>query len=307
MGKLSEKLTSARKSKNDEFYTQMPDIELECNHYKKDFYNKVIYCNCDNPYESNFYKYFVSHFNEFNIKKVIATCYIENSNGICAIYDGVETIYNLNGDGDFRSDECIKFIEECDILVTNPPFSLFRDYINLVMKYNKKFIVIGNMNAIKYKEIFPHIIENKMWIGYGFNMSMIFKTLYPNLLDANRKYVKSKGYDPDDNFVKTPSIAWYTNIEIDRRKEKLVLTETYSPDKYDKFSNYDAINVNKVSDIPCDYNEIIGVPITFLNKHNPEQFKLIGVANHGKDNKYDLFAPIVNGIDIYTRILIKKL
>jgi hypothetical protein len=136
---------------------------------------------------------------------------------------------------------------------------------------------------------------------------MIFKTPYPNLLDANRKYVKSKGYDPDDNFVKTPSIAWYTNIEIDRRKEKLVLTETYSPDKYDKFSNYDAINVNKVSDIPCDYNEIIGVPITFLNKHNPEQFKLIGVANHGKDNKYDLFAPIVNGIDIYTRILIKKL
>lgn len=303
MGK-NQVMTAARKNKNDEFYTLLHDIENECNHYKEFFINKIVYCNCDND-KSNFFKYFVSNFSKLNLKHLYATSY-NDTHGTLYSYDGNNiTVTTLNDNGSFNSNECIEILNKSDVIVTNPPFSMFRDYINLMMKYNKKFIVIGNINAIKYKEIFPYIIENKIWFGYTFNTSLIFKTPYKNEIETNRKYVLSKGYDPD-YYINVNSICWYTNVETDRYNKYLELTKQYISDKYDKFDNFDAININNVKDIPYDYNDIMGVPITFLNKYNPNQFELIGVANHGKDNKYDLFPPKVNGKDIYTRILIKR-
>jgi hypothetical protein len=305
MGKNQQVMTAARKNKNDEFYTLFHDIENECNHYKEFFRNKIVYCNCDND-SSNFFNYFVNNFNELNLKYLYATSY----NDTCSIlysYNGKNNIIGkvLNGNGSFNSDECIEILKKSDVVVTNPPFSMFRDYIKLMMEYDKKFIVIGNINAIKYKEIFPYIIENKLWFGYTFNTPMIFKTPYKNEIETNRKCVLSKGYNPD-YYIKVNSICWYTNVETDRCNKYLELTKQYSSEEYDKFDNFDAININNVKDIPYDYDGIMGVPITFLNKHNPNQFELIGVANHGKDNKYDLFPPKVNGKDIYTRILIKR-
>ncbi len=340
-------LNQAKKGKNDEFYTQISDIENELRHYKTQFKGKVVFCNCDDPYESNFFKYFALNFNQLGLRKLIATCYdgspisgnellldlgdtpnqpkkiaykVEitevrdmNGDGAINLADIQHLIQNdknvisiLKGNGDFRSKECIDLLQQADIVVTNPPFSLFREYVAQLIRYNKKFIILGNMNAIKYKEIFPYIIENKIWIGYGFNLSMVFKTTYPNLLEANRKYVRSKGYDPDKNFVKTPAIAWYTNIDIHKRHEELILYKHYSPTEYPRYDNYDAINIDKVTDIPCDYTGLMGVPITFLDKHNPEQFELVGVANHGVDSQYDLFAPKLKGKELYTRILIKR-
>lgn len=340
-------LNQAKKGKNDEFYTQISDIENELRHYKTQFKEKVVFCNCDDPYESNFFKYFALNFNQLGLRKLIATCYdgspisgnellldlgdipnqpkkiaykveiteVRDMNGDGAInladiqyliQNDKNVISILKGNGDFRSKECIELLKQADIVVTNPPFSLFREYVAQLIRYNKRFIILGNMNAIKYKEIFPYIIENKIWIGYGFNLSMVFKTTYPNLLEANRKYVRSKGYDPDKNFVKTPAIAWYTNIDIHKRHEELILYKHYSPAEYPRYDNYDAINIDKVTDIPCDYTGLMGVPITFLDKHNPEQFELVGVANHGVDSQYDLFAPKLNGKELYTRILIKR-
>ena len=340
-------LNQAKKGKNDEFYTQISDIENELRHYKTQFKGKVVFCNCDDPYESNFFKYFALNFNQLGLRKLIATCYdgspisgnellldlgdtpnqpkkiaykveiteVRDMNGDGAInladiqyliQNDKNVISILKGNGDFRSKECIELLKQADIVVTNPPFSLFREYVAQLIRYNKKFIILGNMNAIKYKEIFPYIIENKIWIGYGFNLSMVFKTTYPNLLEANRKYVRSKGYDPDKNFVKTPAIAWYTNIDIHKRHEELILYKHYSPAEYPRYDNYDAINIDKVTDIPCDYTGLMGVPITFLDKHNPEQFELVGVANHGVDSQYDLFAPKLKGKELYTRILIKR-
>ena len=340
-------LNQAKKGKNDEFYTQISDIENELRHYKTQFKGKVVFCNCDDPYESNFFKYFALNFNQLGLRKLIATCYdgspisgnellldlgdtpdkpkkiaykveiteVRDMNGDGAInladiqyliQNDKNVISILKGNGDFRSKECIELLKQADIVVTNPPFSLFREYVAQLIRYNKKFIILGNMNAIKYKEIFPYIIENKIWIGYGFNLSMVFKTTYPNLLEANRKYVRSKGYDPDKNFVKTPAIAWYTNIDIHKRHEKLILYKHYSPTEYPRYDNYNAINIDKVTDIPCDYEGLMGVPITFLDKHNPEQFELVGVANHGVDSQYDLFAPKLKGKELYTRIVIQR-
>lgn len=340
-------LNQAKKGKNDEFYTQISDIENELRHYKTQFKGKVVFCNCDDPYESNFFKYFALNFNQLGLRKLIATCYdgspisgnellldlgdtpdkpkkiaykveiteVRDMNGDGAINladiqylirNDKNVISILKGNGDFRSKECIELLKQADIVVTNPPFSLFREYVAQLIRYNKKFIILGNMNAIKYKEIFPYIIENKIWIGYGFNLSMVFKTTYPNLLEANRKYVRSKGYDPDKNYVKTPAIAWYTNIDIHKRHEELILYKHYSSEEYPRYDNYDAINIDKVTDIPCDYDGLMGVPITFLDKHNPEQFELVGVANHGVDSQYDLFAPKLKGKELYTRILIKR-
>ena len=317
-------LAKAKDAKKDEFYTQLPDIEKELMHYKSYFRDKVVFCNCDDPYESNFFKYFALNFNALRLKKLMATCYngspvsgnellldfgdtvddpkkvaykVEisevtdcNGDGAVDLYDIQYLMQNdknvisiLKGNGDFRSAECVALLQEADIVVTNPPFSLFREYVAQLMAYDKRFIILGNMNAITYKEIFSLIKENKMWIGYGFNLSMIFKTTYPNLLEANRQYVRSKGFDPDKNFVKTPAIAWFTNVDTKKRHEDLILYKRYSPEEYPKYDNYDAINVDKVSDIPCDYDGAIGVPITFLDKYNPAQFEIIGlgISNSG--------------------------
>lgn len=310
-------LNAAKSAKKDEFYTQMTDIERELQHYWQHFRDKVVLCNCDDPYESNFFKYFALHFNHLGLKKLICTCYngspvagtqlslfgldaegnekkiaykveiseVKDMNGDGAvdladveylIQNDKNVLSELQGNGDFRSKECIELLKQADIVVTNPPFSLFREYVAQLMEYEKNFIILGNMNALKYKEIFPLIVDNKLWIGFGFNLSMVFRTTYPNLLEANRKYVRSKGYNPDDNYVKTPAIAWYTNLEISKRHEILDLVCRYSSEEYPKYENYDAIDVGAVSDIPKDYAGKMGVPITFIERYNPEQFELIG-------------------------------
>lgn len=257
------------------------------------------------------------NFNHLGLKKLICTCYANspisytelkdlplfhkqekmpymieitevrdyNNDGAEDMTDIEELVRNnnntltiLDGDGDFRSDECIGFLKEADIVVTNPPFSLFREYITQLMKFNKRFIVLGNMNAITYKEIFPLIKENKLWVGYGFNKSIIYRTPYPNLLEANRKFVLSKGKSPDEGYVKVPAICWFTNLDIQRRHDELVLYKKYNETDYPTYDNYDAINVNKVLDIPNDYFGMIGVPITFLDKYNPEQFEIVALG-----------------------------
>lgn len=313
-------LIKASQAKADEFYTQLVDIEKELSHYKDFFKNKIVFCNCDDPYESNFFKYFAMNFNVLGIKKLITTCYtgspivteqlslfdvkglviskktarnpykIEitevpdyNNDGAIDLSDVTELIKNkkntltlLKGDGDFRSDECVELLKQCDVVVTNPPFSLFREYVAQLIEYDKKFIILSNMNAITYKEFFPYLMDNKIWTGYGFNMSMVYKTPYPNLLDANRKFVLSKGYNPDDGYVKVPGICWFTNVDTKKRHEKIILYKEYNKLEFPFYDNYSAINVDKVTDIPKDYYDVIGVPITYLDKHNPDQFRILG-------------------------------
>ena len=313
-------LRAANRAKKDEFYTQLDDIARELKHYKQHFNGKVVLCNCDDPYESNFFKYFALNFNQLGLKKLIATCYngspiagdelpllfeIEeaepkkiaykveitevqdyNNDGAINLADVQYLIQNdknvlslLKGNGDFRSQECIELLKEADIVVTNPPFSLFREYIAQLITFNKKFVILGNMNAITYKEIFPLLKDNKIWIGNGFNLSMVFKTTYANNLEANRQYVKNKGYNPDENYVKTPAIAWFTNLDIPKRHEQLDLFKHYTPEEYPKYDNFDAINVDKVADIPMDYEGVMGVPITYMDKYNPDQFEILDAAN----------------------------
>lgn len=292
-------LTKAKDCKNDEFYTVYEDIKKELCNYSKYFKGKVIYCNCDDHCgiglgtpKSNFLKYLADNFEAFGIKKVIATHYEKDKetssmyildkdntgDGVVCFEDIVEI--PMKGNGDFRSEECVELLKQADIVITNPPFSLFRDYVAQLVKYKKKFLIIGNMNAITYKEVFPLIKENKLWFGYGFNCSMIFKTKYKNTLEANRKYVISKGYDPDDNYIKTPAVCWWTNLETKKRNEFLDTGKKYYgyEDMYPKYDNYDAINVDNVKDIPMDYDGVMGVPITFLDKYNPEQFKIVGIT-----------------------------
>ena len=313
-------LGAAKASKKDEFYTQLSDIEKELVHYREHFRDKVVFCNCDDPYESNFFKYFALNFNALGLKKLIATCYdgspiaqqelplfadennefkkkaykVEISevpdldgNGATDLTDVQLLLQSsdhnvkaeLQGNGDFRSPECIELLKQADIVVTNPPFSLFREYIALLLRHDKKFIVIGRMTALHYKEIFPLIKENKIWVGYGFNLSMVYKTPYENTDIANQKFVRSKGFDPNENYVKVPAILWLTNVDHAKRHEELILYKVYSEDEYPKYDNYDAINVNTISEIPCDYKGIMGVPDTLLGQFNPEQFELIGLGS----------------------------
>ena len=340
-------LRKADWTKNDEFYTQLPDIEKELMHYKEHFRWKTVLCNCDDPRVSNFFHYFSHNFEPLWLKRLITTCY-KNQNpnlfsenksekAVYLIYDWDKNwnhipdpneiwIHELKWDWDFRREECIELLEQADIVVTNPPFSLFREYLAQLIKYDKKFLILSNMNAITYKEVFPLIKDNKIWTWYGFNMSMVYKTTYPNLLEANRKFVKSKWYNPDEWYIKVPAICWFTNLDIKKRHEDLIMYKKYNTEEYPHYDNYDAINVDKVSDIPCDYNWIIWVPITFLDKYNPEQFEIIGMA-HGdagvelglkpyprelkKLNNWmrdgDLYY-MVNGMPIlpYRRILIRR-
>lgn len=319
-------LHKASKGKNDEFYTELVDIEKELKNYKDQFKGKIVYCNCDDPFESNFFKYFASNFKALKLKRLIATSYkpspiantqlglfgddktLEPSKGrpknnankfiindvsdidgdgafdLRDISEQLKANKNnewspMEGDGDFRSPESIELLKQADIVVTNPPFSLFREYIAQLVEYNKKFLILGNMNAITYKEVFKFIKENKLWSGYGFNMSMVYKTPYSNTLEANQKFVIGKGYNPNDGYVKVPAVNWYTNLDTDKRHEELILYKKYSLKEYPKYDNYDAIEVSKVSDIPMDYGGAMGVPITFLNKYNPEQFEIIWIAD----------------------------
>ena len=302
-------LKAAKKSKFDEFYTRLEDCEIELKHYKDYFRNKVIICNCDDPYESNFFKYFAINFNYLELKKLIATCYNgsqfaytqlslfddEEENNKTAYKVEIEKIEDLNGDGvidvfdielllktpgvvkrlkgngDFRSDECIKLLEESDIAVTNPPFSLFREYLSLLVSMNKDFIIMGNTNALGYRETFKLFKEDKIRTGYtNFNKGMYFY-----VPDDTVDYHKLEN---GKKLVRVSTSCWFTNLPVSKHKELLVLYRQYSSEDYPKYYNFDAINIDLYTDIPIDYDGYMGVPITFLDKYNPDQFELIGLG-----------------------------
>jgi len=308
-------LDEAKKAKADEFYTQLPDIEKEMRHYKEQFKSKVIFCNCDDPYESNFFKYFAMNFNFLGLKKLIATCYTgspvaggqlslfdvvsleeettdtrhsykieitevndENADGAVDLADVEYLLKNrknvltlLKGDGDFRSPECIELLKEADIVITNPPFSLFREYVAQLMKYDKKFIIIGNTNALTYKEMFKLIKENKLQTGYtNFNVGMYF--FVPDDWEEYHKIENGR------KLVRVSTSCWYTNLDVQKHHDFITLYKHYTPEEYPRYDNYDAIEVSKTADIPYDYDGAMGVPITFLDKYNPEQFDIIGIT-----------------------------
>ena len=325
-------LHRAKKAANDEFYTQLADIENELRHYKAHFQGKTVYCNCDDPYESNFFQYFARNFHHLGLKKLITTGYAKSpiAGTQLSLFDDEMPIYrkahkieitdienladtpsehklsldtlvrrhkgvkitNLKDDGDFRNKESLKCLAECDIVVTNPPFSLFREYVAQLMEYHKKFLIIGNQNAITYKEIFPLIKNNQLWLG---NHS-VKKFLVPNPIKRNNITQAENG----KYYASFGNVCWFTNLEHHKRHEFLTLYKNYNPDDYPKYDNYNAIEVSKVADIPIDYDGAMGVPITFLDKYNPEQFEIIKFRK-GDDDR-DLS---VNGKCPYFRILIK--
>ena len=330
MATKSDELRNARKNKNDEFYTQRADIDAEMRHYKEYFEGKTVFCNCDDPFESNFFKYFASNFNFLKLKKLIATCYVsspiscnelvydvdqagqlcffptkdsaplmtgkekrpykieitevndENGDGAIDIADVEYLLKNkkntltlLEGDGDFRSEECIELLKEADIVSTNPPFSLFREYVAQLFEYDKKFIIIGNVNAIAYKEVFPLVKDNKMWMGcsiHSGDREFRVPDSYP--LNAAGFRIDADG----TKYIRVKGVRWFTNIDNKDRHEIMPLYKKYTPNEYPTYDNFDAVNVNTTSDIPYDYSGIMGVPVTFLDKYNPEQFEIIGMG-----------------------------
>ena len=312
-------LQKAKKLKSDEFYTQLSDIASELQHYKEHFKDKVVYCNCDDPRNSNFFNYFVQNFKELGLKKLITACYKEqtndlfnpkeNENGFFYEYVGTkgekekldekDFVY-FKGNGDFRSPESIELLKQADIVVTNPPFSLFREYVAQLIKYDKKFLIIGNINAITYKEIFRLIKENKIWLGINLGRG-ISGFIVP---DHYELYGTEARIDEAGNRIISPNnCLWLTNLETSQRHEDIVLTKKYvgNENEYPRYDNYDGININKTQDIPSDYAGYMGVPITFLHKFNPDQFEIIKFrkGNDGKDLS-------VNGKCPYFRILIRN-
>ena len=306
-------------AKNDEFYTQFTDVAKELMHYKVHFKDKIVLCNCDDPPLSAFWEYFHLNFAELGLNKLISTHYDRvnttykmeytggNDNDIEA---GVKT--SLEGNGDFRNQECLDLLDECDIVVTNPPFSLFRGYVAVLMEHEKKFLILGNMNALTYKEIFPLIRDNQLWYGASIH-------------SGDRKFyvpddypLKASGCGIDENgrrFIRVKGVRWYTNLDCGARHEKLVLCKNYIPEKYPKYDNYDAINVNKYSEIPCDCDGVMGVPITFIDYYCPEQFEIIGMSASWdetedmqmiKTSDIHRHGPILNEKGMYRRIFIRK-
>ena len=351
-----EVMKKAKKDKADEFYTQLNDIEEEMWYYKEVFREKTIFCNCDDPYESYFFKYFASNFNAFNLKKLISTCYDgspisstqltlfdyeppenkttknphkiimeeltdENQDGATGLAD-VELILRnkknvlsrLKGNGDFRSQECIELLKTADIVVTNPPFSLLREYVAQLIEYDKKFIIIGNINAVSYKEIFKLIKDNKLWLGESITSGdREFKVpdYYP--LDAATTRINEKG----NKFIRVKGVRWFTNIENRARYKDFCVYKKYNPEIYPHYDNYDAIEVSKVDDIPMDWEGVMGVQISFLEKYNPEQFKIFGYATSVKYNPeivglelkpgFKDARPCIKGKIITTRVFIKRI
>ena len=285
----NKNLNKAKVAKKDEFYTQLEDINNELRHYRELFRGKTVLCNCDDPRVSNFFTYFAYNFEFLGLKKLITTCYKNQDSDLFSqgaseqavylIYEGDKNgnhipdpeeigIHPLKGDGDFRSAECIELLKEADIVVTNPPFSLFREFVAQLIEYDKKFLIIGHQNAIKYKEIFPLIQQNKIWLGYGFKGGAgHFVSNYEDTATAG---------DHKEGMIRVSGVHWFTNLETQKRHEDLILYKSYSPEEYPKYENYDAIDVLKTSEIPFDYDGLMGVPITFLDKYNPKQFKIIG-------------------------------
>lgn len=318
MAKNSQ-LNSAKNAKKDEFYTQLSDIENELKHYKKHFQGKTVLCNCDDPRVSNFFHYFAYNFEHLGLKRLITTCYKNQDRDLFSQNDSERAIWleyfgdkngnrvpdaeeigihYFNGDGDFRSDECIELLKQADIVVTNPPFSLFREYVAQLVEYGKKFVVVGHQNAIKYKEIFPLIVQNKLWLGYGFKGGAAhFFSKYQDNATAG---------DHREGMIRVSGVVWFTNLDLPKRHERLVLYKKYSKEEYPHYDNCDAIEVGKTEMIPEDFDGVMGVPITFLNKYNPEQFEIVGEFNHGCDSEYDLAKPILNGKELYPRIAIRR-
>ena len=309
----NKSLNVAKEAKKDEFYTQLADIENELKHYRQHFRGKTILCNCDDPYESNFFKYFANNFNAFGLKKLIATCYNgspvvgqelplfaidkEGEDKKVAYKVEITEVKDMNGDGridladvryliqndknvlsilkengDFRSRECIELLKEADIVVTNPPFSLFREYVAQLMEYDKKFLIIGNQNNVTYKEIFPLLKGNKVWLGINAGSQ---KFEVPKDFEKGNTYIDKDG----KKYAKFGNICWFTNLDNKKRHEELILYCKYSQEEYPKYDNYDAINVEKINEIPLDYDGIMGVPITFMINYNPEQFDIVGITD----------------------------
>lgn len=360
-------LNAASKAKKDEFYTCLENIEEELAHYREHFRDKIILCNCDDPYESNFFKYFALNFNRLGLKKLITTCYVGspvshtvmclddwlngkpnvgtsdseidkktgrkkipykieitevedfNRDGAVDLCDVEYLLRNdantstiLEGRGDFRSDECIQVLKEADIVVTNPPFSLFREYVAMLMKYDKKFLIIGNQNALTYKEFFPLVRENKVWLGYhsGHTLFAVPETyeIPEHMRGSDRTRIRGAGYKVDDNgrlWRDLGNICWFTNLDHKKRHEPIRLYAKYDPEKYPKYDNYDAIEVSKVSDIPEDYMESMGVPITFIDKFCPEQFEIVGFRK-GADGQDLVYTRERERVYPYLRILIRR-
>ena len=314
-------MRNAQKNKNDEFYTSLEDIEKEMKYYKTYFKDKVVFCNCDDPFESNFFKYFAMNFNYLGLKKLICTCYADspisgeqlslfdlnyevkakssknaykiiitevddsNNDGAIDLADVEYLLKNkkntltlLKEDGDFRSKECIELLKQSDIVVTNPPFSLFREFVSQLIEYNKDFLIIGNVNAIAYRDFFHLIKDNKVWMGasiHSGDREFRVPSTYP--LKASGTRIDEKG----NKYIRVKGVRWWTNLDYKERHEKLILYKKYNPEEFQKFDNYDAINVDKVTDIPYDYSGLMGVPITFLDKYNPEQFRIIASSQTG--------------------------
>jgi hypothetical protein len=300
-------LNNAKKGKQDEFYTQLTDIEKELKHYKEYLKGKVVFCNCDDPQESDFWKYFSLNFDKLKLKKLISTHYVTSGQSYkLEMRKGGEQSLPLPlyENGDFRSQECIELLKEADIIVTNPPFSLFREYVNQLIEYNKSFIIIGNMNIIGCKEIFPLLEKDKMWLGCSIH-SGDREFRVPDYYPLNAAGVR---VDKDGTkYIRIKGVRWFTNLDIKERHEDLVLYKHYDEKEYPKYDNYNAINVDKTKDIPFDYDGEIGVPITFMDKYNPDQFEIVGIARAlvkkttGKVSQFRL-----NGKELYFRIVIKK-
>ena len=286
-------LHKAKDAKNDEFYTLFTDVSKELMHYKQNFKDKTVLCNCDDPTLSAFWKYFHLNFSALGLKKLISTHYDKTQPTYKMEYTGgndndieVGVKTSLEGNGDFRNQECLDILDEADIVVTNPPFSLFREYVAVLMEHEKKFLIIGSLNAIKYSECFPFIMNNQMWLGNN-NVHNFMQ--------------------PDGTVKKFGNINWYTNLDFAKRHEKIILRKEYNDKEYPKYETYDAIEVSKVTNIPVNYNGIMGVPISFMSKYNPEQFEIVGEFNHGSDNIFDLAKPIINGKELYPRIAIRRI
>ena len=285
----NKNLNQAKNAKKDEFYTQLVDIENELRHYRAHFKGKTVLCNCDDPRVSNFFHYFSYNFEQLGLKKLITTCYKNQNRDLFSQNDSERAIWleylgdkngdrvpnpeeigihYFNGDGDFRSAECIELLKQADIVVTNPPFSLFREYVAQLMKYEKKFVIVGNINAVNYREIFPLVMHDQLWLGFS-SGSKVFEV--PSDFERGNTYVDEKG----KKYAKFGNVCWFTNLDIQKRHEELILFSHYTPEEYPRYDNYDAIEVCKVDSIPFDYDGIMGVPLTFLDKYNPDQFEII--------------------------------
>jgi hypothetical protein len=291
----NKNLNAAKEAKKDEFYTQLEDINNELRHYREHFRGKTVLCNCDDPRVSNFFTYFAYNFEFLGLKRLITTCYKNQDmdlfsqnkceQAIYLIYDGDKNgnnipdpeeigIHPLKGDGDFRSRECIELLKQADIVVTNPPFSLFREYVAQLMQYEKKFLIIGNVNTATTKDIFPLFINNKIWLGYGFNAGNAFF----RIPEEEKPNYAAGVYNEETGLVKFRNCHWFTNLDHQKRHEDIILYKHYTPEEYPHYVNYDAIEVSKTADIPCDYDGAMGVPITFLDKYNPDQFEILGIG-----------------------------